>query len=84
MTALRQRLLDAFARRNYSPRTVQAYLAGVVRFVRFTGRSPDQASADELRRFQLHLIAQRASWSQFNQITCALRFFFTHVLERPH
>jgi site-specific recombinase XerD len=84
MTALRQRLLDEFARRNYSPRTVQAYLAGVVRFVRFTGRSPDQASADELRRFQLHLIAQRASWSQFNQITCALRFFFTHVLERPH
>jgi integrase/recombinase XerD len=84
MTALRQRLLEEFARRNYSPRTVQAYLAGVVRFVRFSGRSPDQASADELRRFQLHLIAQRASWSQFNQITCALRFFFTHVLERPH
>ena len=83
MTPLRQRLLEEFARRNYSPRTVEAYLAGVVRFVRFTGRSPDQASPEDLRQFQLHLIAQRVSWSQFNQTACALRFFFAHVLNRP-
>ena len=83
MTPLRQRFLDEFARRNYSPRTVEAYLAGLVRFVRFTGRSPDLASPDDLRRFQLHLIAQRVSWSLFNQTACALRFFFTHVLQRP-
>jgi hypothetical protein len=34
MTPLRQRFLDELARRNYSPRTVEAYLAGVLRFVR--------------------------------------------------
>lgn len=84
MTPLRQRFLEEFARRNYSPRTVQAYLAGVLRFVRFTGRSPELASPEDLRRFQLHLVAQRVSWSQFNQAACALRFFFTHVLHRPH
>ncbi len=37
MTPLRQRFLDELARRNYSPRTVEAYLAGVVRFVRHYG-----------------------------------------------
>jgi len=84
MTPLRQRFLEEFARRNYSPRTTEAYLAGVLRFVRFTGRSPDQASAEDVRRFQLHLIAQGLSWSQFNQASCALRFFFTHVLQRPN
>src|SRR5262249_21791798 len=35
------------------------------------------------RDFQLHLIARAASWSQFNQIACALRFFYRHVLGRP-
>jgi len=51
MTPLRQRFLDELARRNYSPRTVEAYLAGLVRFVRHYGRSPDQANADDLRVF---------------------------------
>jgi site-specific recombinase XerD len=83
MTPLRQRFLEEFARRNYSPRTGEAYLAGLVRFVRFTRRSPDLASPDDLRRFQLHLVEQRVSWSLFNQTACALRFFFTHVLQRP-
>lgn len=83
MTPLRQRLLDELARRNYSPRTVEAYLAGLLRCVRFTGLAPDQLSPDDLRRFQLHLIAQGVSWSQFNQAACALRFFYSHVLCRP-
>lgn len=83
MTPLRQRFLDELARRNYSPRTVEAYLAGLVRFVRHYGRSPDQANADDLRAFQLHLVERKVSWSQFNQTTCALRFFFAHVLDRP-
>ena len=69
MTPLRQRFLEEFARRHYSPRTAEAYLAGLVRFVRFTRRSPDLASPEDLRRFQVHLIAQGVSWSQFNQ-TC--------------
>jgi site-specific recombinase XerD len=83
MTALRQRFLDELARRNYSPRTVEAYLAGVVRFVRHFGRSPDQATPEDLRAFQVHLVQRRLSWSQFNQTTCALRFFYAHVLQRP-
>jgi integrase/recombinase XerD len=83
MTPLRQRFLDELTRRNYSPRTVEAYLAGVLKFVRYSGRAPDLATADDLRTFQLHLIARQVSWSQFNQVSCALRFLYTHVLPRP-
>jgi integrase/recombinase XerD len=83
MTPLRQRFLDELTRRNYSARTAEAYLAGVLKFVRHTGRAPDQASADDLGAFQVHLIAQQVSWSQFNQVTCALRFLYAHVLGRP-
>src|SRR5438876_114649 len=73
MTPLRQRFLDELTRRNYSPRTIEAYLAGVVRFVRHTRRAPDRASPDDLRAFQLHLVGRQVSWSLFNQTTCALR-----------
>jgi len=88
MTPLRQRFLDELARRNYAPRTIEAYLAGLVRLVRFTRRSPDQTSPDDLRAFQLHLVAKQVSWSLFNQTGCALRFFYAVVLGRsdfvPH
>jgi integrase/recombinase XerD len=84
MTPLRQRFLEELARRNYSPRTVEAYLAGVMRLVRHTGRAPDQVGPDDLRAFQLHLVEKQVSWSTFNQTACALRFFYTHVLGRSH
>src|SRR5436309_498032 len=83
MTPLRQHFLDELTRRNYSPRTVEAYLAGVLKLVRHCGRAPDQVNADDLRAFQMHLIAQQVSWSQFNQVSCALRFLYAHVLGRP-
>src|ERR1700685_1721483 len=84
MTPLRQRFLDELARRNYSPRTVEAYLAGVLRLVRFTGRAPDQVSPADLREVELHLVNKHVSWSLFNQTACALRFFYQHVLGRSH
>lgn len=83
MTPLRQRLIEELQRRNYSPRTVTTYVAAVARTARHFRCSPDQLSPDQLRDFQLHLLQQHVSWSQFNQITSALRFFYQHVLDRP-
>jgi site-specific recombinase XerD len=83
MTPLRQRFLDDLRIRNYSPRTIAAYLAGVVRFVKHFGRSPDLLGPEDIRAFQLHLLHQRVSWSQFNQTVCALRFFYRVTLGRP-
>jgi site-specific recombinase XerD len=83
MTPLRRRLLEELARRNYSPNTVEAYVAGVNRAARHFNRPPDQLTPEDLRRFQLDLIARGTSWSQFNQVVSALRFFFRYVLDRP-
>jgi integrase/recombinase XerD len=83
MTPLRQRLIDDLRLRNYSPRTIEAYVAGVAKFAKHWGRSPEQLGPEQLRDFQLHLLAAHTSWSQFNQIVCALRFFYAVTLARP-
>jgi integrase/recombinase XerD len=83
MTPLRQRFLQDLQIRNYAPNTIQAYLAGVLRFVTHFRRSPDQLGAEHVRDFQLHLLQQRVSWSLFNQTVCALRFFYAVTLQRP-
>src|SRR5438552_235072 len=82
MTPLRQRLIDDLRVRNYSPRTIEAYVAGVAKFAKHFGRSPDLLGPEEVRTFQLHLIGRQVSWSAFNQAVCALRFFFGTTLGR--
>jgi site-specific recombinase XerD len=83
MTPLRQRYLDDLRLRNYAPRTIQSYVAGVARFAQHFGRPPDQLGADDVRAFQLELLRRRVSWSLFNQTVCALRFFYRVTLGRP-
>jgi integrase/recombinase XerD len=83
MTPLRQRFIDDMRLGNYSPRTIQSYVAGVVRLAKHFGRSPDQLGPKEIRDFQLELLRQHVSWSQFNQIVSALRLFFRLTLGRP-
>jgi integrase/recombinase XerD len=80
MTPLRQRFLDDLRLRNYSPRTLETYVACVARFARHFHRSPDQLGVEEIRAFQLHLLEQGASWSQFNQMVSALRFLYRVTL----
>jgi integrase/recombinase XerD len=83
MTPLRQRFVDDLRLRNYAPRTIKSYVAGVVRFARHFGRSPDLLGAEQIRAFQLELLRRRVSWSLFNQTVCALRVFYTVTLGRP-
>jgi integrase/recombinase XerD len=83
MGALRQRLIEDLRVRNYSPRTVQAYVAAVVKLTRHFRRAPDQLNGEDIRAFQVHLLAKKTSWSQFNQIVAGLRFFYATTLGRP-
>jgi integrase/recombinase XerD len=84
MTPLRQRFLDDLRLRNYSPRTVQCYVAAVARFARHCGRSPEQLGPADVRAYQLHLLdGEHASWCRFNQTVCALRFLYRVTLQRP-
>lgn len=82
MTPLRQRFVDDLRLRNYSPRTIEIYVAHVARFAKHFRRSPELLGPEEMRAFQLHLLEKKASWSQFNQTVCALRFFYGKTLGR--
>ena len=82
MSALRQRLIEDMRVRNYSPRTVEAYVAAVNKLAKHFMKSPDQLTGAELHAFQVHLLNVKASWSQFNQIVCGLRFFYRTTLGR--
>jgi integrase/recombinase XerD len=82
MTALRQRLIEDLKVRNYSPRTVQAYVAAVAKLAKHFGKPPDQLTGEDVRAFQVQLLAQQTSWSQFNQIVCGLRFLYRTTLGR--
>jgi site-specific recombinase XerD len=84
MTQLRQRMLQELQRRNYSAGTIRLYLQHVAAFAQHFHRSPDQLGAEEIRRYQLFLIQEKKlAWSSYNQIVCALRFFYAKTLKRP-
>jgi site-specific recombinase XerD len=83
-TALRERMRAILRARNYSPRTIQTYIAAVRHFARHFGTPPDQLGAEHVITYQVWLRDQkRASHVLFNQIVCALRFFYSEALDRP-
>jgi site-specific recombinase XerD len=84
MTQLRQRMFEELQRRNYSAGTIRLYLQHVAAFAQHFHCSPDQLGAEEIRQYQLFLIQEKKlAWSSYNQIVCALRFFYAKTLKRP-
>ena len=79
---LRRRMTDDMMIRNLLPATQQSYLYAVAKFSRYFHCPPDRLSLDDVRAYQLHLIAQQRSWSHINQTVCALRFFYGITLGR--
>lgn len=83
MTQLRHRMLEELQRRNYSSKTIRLYLRHVAEFAQYFHLSPDQLSAEDIRQYQLFLIQEKKlAWSSYNQIVCALRFFYAKTLKR--
>ena len=56
MSPLRQRMIEDMTIRKLAPKTQQGYIRSIKDFTRFLGRSPDTASVEDVRRFQLHLV----------------------------
>jgi integrase/recombinase XerD len=83
MTALRQRMVEDLRLRNYSERTIEAYVTAVAAFAKHFGKPPDQLGPEQLRAYQLHLVERKASWSRFNVAVSGLRFFYKVTLGRP-
>ncbi len=80
---LRQRMLEDMHMRQLAPKTQDAYIRAVYKLAAFTKKSPDAASAEDLRRFQLHLVDAGTSPITLNATITGLTFFYCVTLERP-
>jgi site-specific recombinase XerD len=76
-------MIDDMTLRKLGPATQRQYIYAVVRLTKYLGRSPDSASAEDLRRFQLHLAKSGIGNPTINATLTALTFFFTHTVDRP-
>ena len=55
ISPLRQRMIEDMTVRNFASETQRNYIRAVKNLTVFLGRSPDTATAEDLRLFQLHL-----------------------------
>src|SRR3984885_13962570 len=83
ISPLRQRLIDDMNMRRFSRETQRNHLRDVGRFATFLGRSPDTATVDDVRQFQIEQREAGVPTPTMNSIVSALRFFFTQTIDRP-
>jgi integrase/recombinase XerD len=83
MSPLRRRMIEDMTIRKLAAKTQHDYLQRVKNFTAYLGRSPDMASSEDVRRYQLHLTASGVGVPTVNQTVSTLRFFFKVTLGRP-
>ena len=81
-TPLRQRMIEDMAARKLGRHSQRSHLSSCERFAAFLDRSPETATADDIRRFQLFLIESGASICNRNRIMTGVRFLFRVTLRR--
>ena len=82
VSPLRQRMIEDMAARKFNPHTQRSHVYSCKRFAAWLKRSPDTATPDEVRRFQLYLIESGASICNRNRIMTGVRFLFRVTLRR--
>jgi integrase/recombinase XerD len=83
ISPLRQRMIDDMRLRKLADKTQSHYLRAVRQFSLFLGHSPDRATIEDLRRYQLHLVDQGISAISLNAAIIGLKFFFDVTLDHP-
>ncbi len=83
ISPLRLRMIEDMTIRKFAPKTQQGYIRAVRNFSAFLGTSPDGASFEDVRRYQLHLATLGTGAPTINHSLTALRFLFTVTLRRP-
>src|ERR1700761_3632112 len=83
ISPLRQRLIDDMNVRRFSRETQRNSIRDVGRFATFLRRSPDTATPEDVRRFQIEQREAGVPTPTMNSIVSALRFFFTQTIDRP-
>jgi integrase/recombinase XerD len=82
VTPLRQRMIEDMQARQLGPASQRSHVYSCKRFAAFLKRSPDTATPDEVRRFQLHLTETSMSICNRNRIMTGLKFLFRVTLRR--
>jgi site-specific recombinase XerD len=82
ISPLRRRMIEDMTIRKLAPKTQQGYIRTIKNLAAFIGRSPDTASFEDIRRFQLHVVGSGVGIGALNQTVAALRFFFRVTLKR--
>jgi len=83
ISPLRRRMIEDMTVRKFVEKTQKDYIRHVKGLTTFLGRSPDTATAEDLRRYQLHLTESGIRPPSVNGAVSALRFFFSTTLDRP-
>jgi site-specific recombinase XerD len=76
-------MLDDMRMRKLAPKTQTHYLRAVRGLAQYLGRSPDTATVEDLRRYQLHLVDAGTSPISLNAAITGLKFFFEVTLRQP-
>jgi len=82
VSPLRQRMLEDMVARKLNPHTQRSHVSSCKRFAAWLKRSPETATPDEVRRFQLYLVESGASICNRNRIMTGIRFLFRITLRR--
>ena len=82
VSPLRQRMIEDMAARKLNPHTQRGHIYSCKRFAAWLKRSPDTATAEEVRQFQLQLIESGMSICNRNRIMTGVRFLFRVTLRR--
>jgi integrase/recombinase XerD len=82
LSPLRQRMIEDMRMRKLSDKTQSHYIRAVRQLTGFLGRSPDTATIEDLRHYQLHLVDHGISPVSLNAAITGLKFFFTVTLDR--
>ena len=81
-TPLRQRMIEDMNARKLCAGTQRGHIRSCKRFAAFLKRSPDTATLEDIRLFQLHLAQTDVSICNRNRIMTGLRFLFRVTLRR--
>jgi Site-specific recombinase XerD len=82
ISPLRQRMIEDMRMRKLAAKTQSGYIRAVRHFAGYLGRSPDTASAEDLRRYQLHCVDRGVSPITLNATITGLKFFFEVTINR--
>ena len=86
VSPLRQRMIEDMNARKLGAHSQRSHISSCKRFAAFLKRSPDTATPDDMRRFQLHLAETGMSICNRNRIMTGVKFLFRVTLRRvaPH